>query len=72
MLRCNSCRVTQSKLALTGDKPMDRSAAITFSGQLHEARESALRDSEALDGFRDQNVRPRRDGLLPPRPLCAR
>ena len=51
MLRRNSCRVPQSKLALTGDKPMDRSAVITFSGQLREARESALRDSEAFDGI---------------------
>jgi hypothetical protein len=30
---------------------MDRSAVITFSGQLREARESALRDSEAFDGI---------------------
>jgi hypothetical protein len=28
---------------------MDRSAVITFSGQLREARENALRDSEAFD-----------------------
>jgi len=51
MLMRNSCRVFQSKLALTGDKPKDRSAVITFSGQLREARESALRDSEAFDGI---------------------
>lgn len=30
---------------------MDRSAVITFSGQLREARENALRDSEAFDGI---------------------
>jgi hypothetical protein len=30
---------------------MDRSAVITFSGQLREARENALRDAEAFDGI---------------------
>lgn len=30
---------------------MDRNAAITFSDQLREARENALRDSEAFDGI---------------------
>lgn len=30
---------------------MDRSALVTFSGQLREARENALRDSEAFDGI---------------------
>lgn len=30
---------------------MDRSAVITFSGQLREARGNALRDSEAFDGI---------------------
>jgi CBS domain-containing protein len=30
---------------------MDRNAVITFSGQLREAREGALRDSEAFDGI---------------------
>jgi CBS domain-containing protein len=30
---------------------MDRSAVITFSDQLREAREGALRDSEAFDGL---------------------
>jgi hypothetical protein len=30
---------------------MDRSAVVTFSGQLREARENALRDSEAFDGI---------------------
>lgn len=30
---------------------MDRSAVVTFSGQLREARENALRESEAFDGI---------------------
>jgi hypothetical protein len=30
---------------------LDRSAVITFSGQLREAREAALRDAEAFDGI---------------------
>jgi hypothetical protein len=30
---------------------MDRSAVVTFSSQLREARENALRDSEAFDGI---------------------
>ena len=30
---------------------MDRNAVIVFSGQLREARENALRDSEAFDGI---------------------
>jgi hypothetical protein len=30
---------------------MDRSAVVTFSGQLREATENALRDSEAFDGI---------------------
>src|SRR5215472_7380941 len=30
---------------------MDRRAAVTFSDQLREAREDALRDSEAFDGL---------------------
>jgi hypothetical protein len=30
---------------------MDRNAAITFSDQLREAREDALRDAEAFDGI---------------------
>lgn len=30
---------------------MNRSALLTFSGQLREARENALRDSEAFDGI---------------------
>jgi len=30
---------------------VDRAAVITFSGQLREARESALRDSEAFEGI---------------------
>jgi hypothetical protein len=30
---------------------MNRSAVVTFSGQLREARENALRDSEAFDGI---------------------
>ena len=30
---------------------MDRNVAVTFSDQLRESRESAIRDSEAFDGI---------------------
>jgi hypothetical protein len=40
------------RLEITTGKPgMDRSATISFFGQLRDARENALRDAEAFDGI---------------------
>jgi hypothetical protein len=36
---------------MSGRGNIDREALVTFSGQLREARERALRDSEAFDGI---------------------